>query len=65
MECSIPQEVPAHQMKPELLELAASPPVATIGLLLPMPLFLRMAYLMKRIKKISRDLWRKETAILT
>lgn len=51
MECSIPQEVPAHQMKPELLELAASPPVATIGLLLPMTLFLRMAYLMKRIKK--------------
>lgn len=33
-QCSIPQEVPAHQIKAEL-ELSASPPAAGTGLLLP------------------------------
>lgn len=37
-------------MKPELLKLAGSA-AAEIGLLLPMPLFLLIVYLTKRIKE--------------
>jgi len=45
-QCSIPQGVAAHEMKPELLRSAASA-AADIGLLLPVPLFLLIAYLKK------------------